>query len=77
MLIRRLGIAAEQVIADDSLWQMDFFSDYERLKAEHDLQRAVLKLRDKYGANLIVRGIDFLEGATTRERNGQVGGHSA
>ncbi|MBQ9309084.1 MAG: DNA methylase [Clostridia bacterium] len=77
MLIRRLGIAAEQVISDDSLWQMDFFSDYERLKEEHDLQHAILKLREKYGPNLIVRGIDFLEGATTRERNGQVGGHSA
>ncbi|MBR2288593.1 MAG: DNA methylase, partial [Clostridia bacterium] len=61
----------------DSLWQMDFFSDYERLKEEHDLQHAILKLREKYGPNLIVRGIDFLEGATTRERNGQVGGHSA
>lgn len=40
-----------------------------------DLQRAVLKIKRRYGKNAILRGISFEEGATARERNRQIGGH--
>ena len=41
------------------------------------LQRAVLKIKQRYGKNAILRGISFEEGATARERNRQIGGHRA
>ena len=42
-----------------------------------DLQRAVLRIKRRYGKNAILRGISFEEGATARERNRQIGGHRA
>jgi len=38
---------------------------------------AVLKIKGKYGKNAVIRGLDLQEGATTLERNGQIGGHRA
>ena len=42
---------------------------------ERRLQDATLKIQGKYGKNALLRGTNFLEGATTRERNLQIGGH--
>ena len=41
------------------------------------MQNAMLKIKKKYGKNAILKGMNFEEGATTIERNGQVGGHKA
>ena len=68
--------------------QMDLFTDYaalERQRAERDaalaqerqLQTTMLALKKRFGKNAVLKGMDLLEGATTRERNGQVGGHRA
>ena len=64
--------------------QLDFFSDQKgreeeeaELQRERRRQQAVLKIQKKYGKNAILKGMNYLEGATTRERNGQVGGHKA
>ena len=67
---------------------MDFFSDFEsrqRQKEEEDAmlererrrQQAVLAIRKKYGKNAILKGMNYEEGATTRDRNAQIGGHKA
>ena len=64
------------------------FTDYEALdrqraaedKAiarEKQRQRAVLDIRKKFGRNAILMGTSLMEGATGRERNGQIGGHRA
>jgi DNA polymerase V len=37
----------------------------------------LLNIKEKYGKNAILKGMNFQEGATTIERNGQVGGHKA
>ena len=42
---------------------------------ERSRQEAILAIRRKFGPNAILSGIDFEEGATTRERNNQIGGH--
>ena len=62
--------------------QMDLFTDYaareqeeKALEKEHQMQEAMLKIKDKFGKNAILKGVNFLEGATGRERNRQVGGH--
>lgn len=46
-------------------------------KRENDLQLAVISLHRKYGKNSVLKGMNFLEGATTIERNSQIGGHRA
>ena len=46
-------------------------------RKEHSLQRAVLAIKEKYGKNAMLRGMNLLPGATATERNGQVGGHKA
>lgn len=68
--------------------QMDLFTDYKneektkeieeaREKKERRMQEAVLSVKKKYGKNAILRGMNFKEGATAKERNGQIGGHKA
>ena len=41
------------------------------------MQEAVLSIKERFGKNAILRGMNYEEGATTRERNRQVGGHRA
>lgn len=68
--------------------QADFFTNYElleqqqrelkaSLEREHRAQTAVLKIRDRYGKNAILRGSNFENGATGRSRHRQIGGHRA
>ncbi|MBO5473646.1 MAG: DNA methylase [Lachnospiraceae bacterium] len=68
--------------------QMDLFTDYgaleqerakqdEMLVKERKLQEAMLSVKKKYGKNAILKGMDLQEGATTMERNRQIGGHKA
>ena len=75
LLIRRLGIAAEDTREDDGMYQLDLFTDYNALEKERRLQRALLEVRQKYGTNALLRGMNYMEGGTARERNTQIGGH--
>ena len=49
----------------------------ERLEKEKHLQEAMLRLQSKYGKNAILKAADLQEGATTIDRNRQIGGHKA
>lgn len=66
--------------------QLNLFIDYEALErqrkaTEEELarerrrQEAILSLRKRFGKNAVLRGLNFAEGATQRERNQQIGGH--
>lgn len=77
LLYRRLGVCACNVYSDMGVYQLNLFIDYDKLEKERHLQKALSEIRVKYGANAILKGINFLEGATTRERNTQIGGHRA
>ena len=44
---------------------------------ERRLQKSILDIKKKYGKNAVLRGLSYEEGATTRTRNGQIGGHKA
>ena len=68
--------------------QMDLFTDYEALKKEKEqeqtelqkekrIQHAILDLQKKFGKNAVLKGMNLEEGAMTRERNKQIGGHKA
>jgi DNA polymerase V len=77
LLFRRLGICANMPSADDGIYQLNLFTAYDALEREKSIQRAMLTVRRRYGPNAIFTGKDLLEGATTLERNLQIGGHKA
>ena len=51
--------------------------DEKRLEKEENSQKAMLKIKEKYGKNAILKGLNLEEGATAKERNEQIGGHRA
>ena len=59
------------------VFQMNMFIDYDALEKDRKLQGAMLEVRKRFGANAIFKGMNMLEGATTLERNQQIGGHKA
>ena len=77
ILLRRLGVCACDVADDDGMYQMDMFTDYAALDRERQLHAALLEVRTRYGANALLKGLNLLEGATTKMRNEQIGGHRA
>ena len=77
-----------EIAETDSYEQMDLFTDYqakeeqkqrekEERERERSMQQAVLELKKKFGKNAVLKGMNLQEGATTIERNGQIGGHKA
>lgn len=46
-----------------------------KLEKEHKIQSAIIGIKNKYGKNAIIKGMDLEESATTIQRNGQIGGH--
>ena len=68
--------------------QLDLFVDYEALAKQQEqeqakfdkerrMQETQLAIKQRFGKNAILRGLNFEEGATAKERNGQIGGHKA
>lgn len=47
------------------------------MKREQSMQKAMIKLKKKFGKNAVLKGMNLEEGGTTIERNGQIGGHKA
>lgn len=74
--IRRLGISFNDV-CDEGCEGYDFFTDWDAVEREKAKEKTVLQISDKYGKNALLRGTNFLAGATQRERNGMIGGHRA
>ena len=93
LMVRRISMAANHVLdekkaADKTEFrQLDLFTDFtggnekkqqdEKLEREKKMQEAVLSIKKKYGKNAILKGLNFQEGATTKVRNEQIGGHKA
>ncbi len=72
----------------DNFEQLDLFTDYVAVQAEKEeeqaelarekkVQKAMLEIKKKYGKNAILKGMNLEEGATTVDRNRQIGGHKA
>lgn len=81
-------IPESEVKEEKEFEQLDLFTDYEKLEKEKErekkellkekkMQHAVLDIQKKFGKNAVLKGMNFEEGATTRTRNGQIGGHKA
>ena len=90
LLVRRMYIVANHIITENDAEkereyiQLNLFSDTGKqeakeneLKKEKDMQKAIIKIKSKYGKNSIIKGMNLKEGATALERNRQIGGHKA
>ena len=69
--------ALEEYTEDAGIYQMNLFVDYDVLERERRLMGAMLEVRKRYGPNAVFKGMNLLRGATTLERNQQIGGHKA
>lgn len=80
--------SANEAIRPTAPVQLSLFTDYDEIKRqqeaqniylekEHRRQTAILKLRKKFGKNVVLRGLNYAEGATQKDRNNQIGGHKA
>ena len=72
----------------ESFEQLDLFTDYEAAEKQREqekqeqerekrMQKAMLDIKKKFGKNAILKGMNLEDGATTVERNKQIGGHKA
>ncbi len=90
LLARRITVSACHLLSEAEAnrakpyEQLDVFSVLEEntsLEKEQDreraLQNAMLSIKRKYGKNAILKGMNLEEGATAKDRNGQIGGHKA
>ncbi len=77
LLYRRLGVCAGSLTDENSLIQLDFFTDYAALEKEHKVRGAMLDIRRKLGAGALFKGNNLLPDATALERSRQIGGHRA
>lgn len=90
LLTRRLTITANHLLSEEEVKnapaanQLTLFdSPVEEEKKNRDddrekkMQKAMLDIKNKFGANAVLKGTSFLEGATAKERNQSIGGHKA
>ncbi|MBQ8828185.1 MAG: DNA methylase [Clostridia bacterium] len=82
-------VVDENVVNEQTEYQqLDLFTDYEEqqkrceeettaLMREKSMQKAMLGIKKKYGKNAILKGMNFEDGATAKDRNNQIGGHKA
>lgn len=72
--VRRFNLSFNNVV-DETYQQYDIFADPVELEKEHNLQKAMIDIKKKFGKNAILKGMNLEEGGTTMERNKQIGGH--
>jgi DNA polymerase V len=74
--VRRINITCNRVVTDNGAEQLSVFDTDDTAKNK-TIQQTLLKIKAKYGKNSILKGMNFQESATTRERNRQIGGHKS
>ena len=77
LFVRRVYVVASQVTREEDSdgVQLSLFDENTDTSRERKQQEAILEIRRKFGKNAILKGMNFEEGATTRDRNRQIGGH--
>ncbi len=76
----------QDIQRDNNFQQLNIFTDCQaereikeeeeaRLERERKVQETLLEIKKKYGKNAVIKGMNLEEGATTIDRNKQIGGH--
>lgn len=76
MPVRRITICFNRVM-DEAYRQYDLFTDPAELEKECRIQKAMIEIKNRFGKNAVVKGMNLEEGGTTIERNRQIGGHKS
>ena len=74
--VKRLNLTANNVLSATQE-SYDLFTDVKKVEREKKMMLAQIAIKKRFGKNAIFKGMDMQEGATTRERNEQIGGHKA
>lgn len=74
--IRRVNITCNNV-RSEKYRQVTLFENRSQLEKSHKIQSAVLDIKQKYGKNAILKGMNLEAAATTQARNRQIGGHKS
>ena len=74
--IRQIAITFGH-LQDEIYEQWDLFADRSFLEKERKLQQTLIQIKDRYGNNSVLKGMNMLEAATARYRNNTIGGHRA
>lgn len=88
LLIRRFSLTADNTLAANqtdvaTVTQLSLFDEPvdPQVQAKRDkvdkLQHTVIDIKKRFGKNSLLRGLNYEDGATGRERNAQIGGHKA
>lgn len=87
--IRKLGVSFNRIIHENMkqtiykpLTILDFLNDSPKENnrnnsREKDMQKALIDIKKRFGKNAVVKGMNLFDGATTMDRNNQIGGHRA
>ena len=79
-------ITEDAADCEEQYEQLDLFTDFDELEKtkkaedaallrEKKMQKAMICIKKKYGKNAVLKGMNFEEGATAKDRNSQIGGH--
>ena len=79
-------ISADSAPEKSEAEQRDLFTDYtaleiqekeikNKMSQENRLQKSILRLQQKFGKNIVLKGMSLQDSATQKERNAQIGGH--
>ena len=92
LLIRRINLTANRVVPEDTAsqgaapYQLSLFETFDEeqlkredaeLERERKIQETLIGIKNKFGKNAILKGLNLQEGATAKDRNEQIGGHKA
>lgn len=89
LFVRRMYVVANHTATDkdaaakNEVRQLDLFSygsdeeQHETIEKERRIQESLINIKKRYGKNAVLRGMNYLDGATAIERNCQIGGHKA
>ncbi len=75
-LIRKINIGFGG-LKDDAYRTIDLFTNEEDEEKERKIQETIIKIKNKYGKNSILKAMNLEEKATTRKRNKLIGGHNS
>ncbi len=87
--IRRLSVTFNHIISESMynttykpLTILDFLEDTQKnnnqsMIKEKDMQKALINIKKRFGKNAVIKGMNLFDGATTIDRNMQIGGHKA
>ena len=74
--VRRFNLSCNRVMPEEYR-QYNLVVDNDELERNRKIQKAVLEIKNKYGKNAVLKGMNLQEAATTQERNQQIGGHKS